>query len=42
MRLAYNQIREIYLSRPNIPDLRTAAYVLALEKIVRSYEETGV
>ncbi len=42
MRLAYNQIREIYLSRSNVPDLRTAAYVLALEKIVRSYRETGV
>ena len=42
MRMAYNQIREILLSRPEVPDFRTAAYVLAIEKIVRSYEETGV
>lgn len=42
MRLAYQQIREIYLTRDNVPDLRTAAFVLAIEKIVRSYEEMGL
>lgn len=42
MRTAYNQIREIYLTRSDIPDLRTAAYVLAIEKVARSYQETGV
>lgn len=42
MRIAYNQIREIFLSRPDIPDLRTAAYVLGIEKVARSYMETGV
>src|SRR5690606_30639054 len=36
MRTAYNQIREIYLTRSDIPDLRTAAYVLAIEKVARS------
>ena len=42
MRQAYNEIREVYLSRRDVPDLRTAAYVLAIEKIARSYRETGV
>lgn len=42
MRTAYNQIRELFLSRPEIPDLRTAAYVLAIDKVARSYMETGV
>ncbi|MFO7319512.1 MAG: Glu/Leu/Phe/Val dehydrogenase [Clostridia bacterium] len=42
MRQAYNEIREVYLSRRDVPDLRTAAYVLAIDKIARSYRETGV
>ena len=42
MRLAYQQIREIYLTRDNVPDLRTAAFVLAIEKIVRAYDEMGL
>ena len=42
MRLAYNDIREILLSRDGVPDLRTAAFVLALEKIARSYQEMGL
>ena len=39
MREAYNQIREVYLGRERVPDLRTAAYVVAIEKIARSYKE---
>ncbi|MCS5594867.1 MAG: hypothetical protein NZ730_10035, partial [Porticoccaceae bacterium] len=42
MRQAYNQIRGIFLERDNVPDLRTAAYVLAIEKIAASYIEMGV
>ena len=42
MRQAYNQIREIFLERDNVPDLRTAAYVLAIEKIAAAYIEMGV
>lgn len=42
MRLAYNQIREVRQSRQNVPDFRTAAYVLALEKIAKAYLELGI
>ena len=42
MRQAYNEIREIYNSHDNVHDLRTAAYVCAIEKIYRSYVEMGV
>ena len=39
---AYNEIREILNARPNVQDLRTAAYVLAIEKIAKSYLESGL
>ena len=39
---AYRQIRDIYKKRKKVKDLRTAAYVLAIEKIARSYSELGV
>ncbi len=42
MREAYNQIREVYLSRENVPDLRTSAFVVAIEKIARAYLELGL
>ena len=42
MREAYRQIREVRMSRQNVPDLRTAAFVLAIEKISRAYLELGV
>jgi glutamate dehydrogenase (NAD(P)+) len=39
---AYRQIREVRLSRANVPDLRTAAFVLAIQKISRAYLELGI
>lgn len=42
MRQGYNDIRDIRRSRKDIPDLRTAGFVLALEKISRSYLEMGL
>lgn len=41
MRAAYSQIRERLLVTDEIEELRTAAYVLAVEKIERYYRETG-
>lgn len=42
MRLAYQQIKEIQLSNKKVKDLRTASYLMAVEKIVRSYRHSGV
>ncbi|MFZ4627491.1 MAG: Glu/Leu/Phe/Val family dehydrogenase [Blastocatellia bacterium] len=39
---AYHQIRQTWKGRPDVPDLRTAAFLLALEKIARDYLELGV
>jgi glutamate dehydrogenase (NAD(P)+) len=42
MQNAYLSIREIFLSRDNVPDLRTASFVLAIEKIASAYKEMGL
>jgi glutamate dehydrogenase (NAD(P)+) len=39
---AYHQIRQTWKTRPGVPDLRTAAFLLALEKVARDYLELGV
>ena len=42
MRLAYNEIREQKLTHDAVTDLRTAAYVIAVQKISRSYLDLSV
>ena len=42
MATAFQQIREFQRSHPEIPDLRTAALALAIDKIARSYIELGI
>lgn len=42
MRLAYQQIREVKASREGVDDYRTAAYLIAVEKIARSYIDSGI
>lgn len=42
MRVAYQELREVYLTHDDIPDLRTAAFRVAIEKISRSNMEMGV
>ena len=37
MRLAYQQIREVWRTNKKCPDLRTAAFVVAIERISQSY-----
>ena len=39
---AYREISDIYKKRKKVRDLRTAAYVLAIEKIALAYRELGV
>ncbi|HLG94534.1 MAG TPA: Glu/Leu/Phe/Val dehydrogenase, partial [candidate division Zixibacteria bacterium] len=42
MAVAYNQIREVWKNNPKIPDLRTAAFVSAIDKVATSYVELGI
>ncbi len=39
MRQAYQAIREVWRSRDDVPDLRTAAFMLALDKVALYYVE---
>lgn len=39
---AYREIREIFHTRKEVPDLRTAAFVVAIQKVARCYAEMGI
>ncbi|MGB1216368.1 MAG: Glu/Leu/Phe/Val family dehydrogenase [Saprospiraceae bacterium] len=39
---AYRQIRDVYVSHPDIKDMRTAAFVSALQKISSDYMAMGI
>ncbi|MBS4043529.1 MAG: Glu/Leu/Phe/Val dehydrogenase [Chitinophagaceae bacterium] len=39
---ATREIMDIWLSNPDIPDMRTAAYVNAINKVATSYTELGI
>jgi glutamate dehydrogenase (NAD(P)+) len=39
MREAYGGIREVWHSRDDVPDLRTAAYILAIAKVAHHHQE---
>ena len=39
---ATREIMDIWLSNPSIPDMRTAAYVSAINKVANSYVELGI
>ncbi|MBK8229262.1 MAG: Glu/Leu/Phe/Val dehydrogenase [Candidatus Eisenbacteria bacterium] len=39
---SYRQIREVRLKHPAKPDLRTAAFISAIDKIVTSYNDLGI
>ncbi|MFQ5993018.1 MAG: Glu/Leu/Phe/Val dehydrogenase [Nitrospiraceae bacterium] len=42
MIVAYNEIREMWKSEPRIPDLRTAAFTSAINKVATCYFELGI
>ncbi len=42
MRAAYNEIRDVMNEIPEIDDMRTAAYVIAVNKIARWYRTLGI
>ncbi len=39
---ATREIMDIWHSNPDIPDMRTAAYVCAINKVATSYAELGI
>ncbi|WP_333829705.1 Glu/Leu/Phe/Val family dehydrogenase [Pararhodobacter sp.] len=42
MRTAYQAMREVWKTRENVPDLRTAAYIVAIERVAASYRAKGL
>ena len=42
MVVAYQQIRETYRRRPELGNLRTAAFLIAIDKVTKAYLELGV
>jgi glutamate dehydrogenase (NAD(P)+) len=42
MSFAYQEIRETLRRQPGVPDLRTAAFLTAINKIARVYLERGI
>ncbi|MEM6728712.1 MAG: Glu/Leu/Phe/Val dehydrogenase, partial [Pseudomonadota bacterium] len=42
MRQAYQDMAEVWRSRADIPDLRTAAYLVSIDKVARAYEAKGL
>lgn len=42
MRTAYQSMREIWHSRDDVPDLRTAAYLVAIGRVAMSYRSKGL
>lgn len=42
MRVAYQAMREVWHARDDVPDLRTAAYLVAIERVAASYRALGL
>ena len=42
MRTAYQSVREVWRSRDDVPDLRVAAYVVAIERVAMNYRDKGL
>jgi glutamate dehydrogenase (NAD(P)+) len=42
MRTAYHSMREVWHGREGVEDLRIAAYIVAIERVARSYREKGL
>jgi glutamate dehydrogenase (NAD(P)+) len=42
MATATKEIMDCWKSIPNVPDMRTAAYIVAINKVATSYAELGI
>ncbi|NVO54776.1 Glu/Leu/Phe/Val dehydrogenase [Rhodobacteraceae bacterium B1Z28] len=42
MRIAYQSMREVWHGRDDVEDLRTAAYIVAIDRVAKSYRAKGL
>jgi glutamate dehydrogenase (NAD(P)+) len=42
MRVAYQSMREVWHGRDEVHDLRVAAYIVAIERVAKSYKAKGL
>ena len=42
MRTAYQSMREIWHARPDVEDLRVAAYIVAIDRVAKTYRSKGL
>ncbi len=42
MRISYQAMREVWHSRDDVSDLRTAAYLVAIDRVAKSYQAKGL
>ena len=42
MRTAYQSMREVWHERDDVKDLRTAAYLVSIDKVAASYRALGL
>ena len=42
MRIANQSMREVWHGRGDVQDLRTAAYLVAIDRVAKSYEAKGL
>jgi glutamate dehydrogenase (NAD(P)+) len=42
MRGAYQAMRAVWHARDDVQDLRTAGYIVAIERVAKSYREKGI
>ena len=42
MRIAYQSMREVWHGRDDVQDLRTAAYLVAIDRVAKSYQAKGL
>jgi len=42
MRIAYQHMAEVWLARPDVPDLRTAGYIAAINRVAETYQAKGL
>ena len=42
MREAYQSMRQVWVEREDVSDLRTAAYIVAIDRVADSYKAKGL